>query len=200
MIDILYCDTRTRKARNNTLSSNKGRFLSKGVYHSVTLHNYRIPNRSCCYSSIAVGYLKQHIIKVCHHKQNQCTSLEGYTKMLKEQRGKKLTCPNCSKKFYDLNREDFDCPMCGERYIVETEEDEVIEEVVPEPVAKDEKKSTDTDELIDDDTDLAGLVIDDDDDDDDKDDDTNDDTLLPADEDDNMSDIIDIPTTDTDDS
>ena len=52
--------------------------------------------------------------------------------MLKEKRGKKLLCPNCSKKFYDLNREDFDCPMCHERYIIEVDEEEVEEVVAPE--------------------------------------------------------------------
>lgn len=116
---------------------------------------------------------------------------------LKEKRGKKIVCPNCSKSFYDLNREDFACPMCHEPYIVETEE-EVEEEIAAVPVPE-SKKEKDKADILDDDTDLADLVLDDDEDEKDSE---SDDTLLPDDdEEDNMSDILgDIPPKDEDDS
>lgn len=49
----------------------------------------------------------------------------------KDARGTKRTCQECGARFYDLNREEIICPICGSEY--------EIAHAAPEEVIEDEK-------------------------------------------------------------
>lgn len=55
---------------------------------------------------------------------------------LKAARGKKHTCKSCGARFYDLNREDIECPACGAAVEVEAPAAAPAPEPKPAPKAK----------------------------------------------------------------
>ena len=116
--------------------------------------------------------------------------------MPKAEWGVKRLCSACGARFYDLGREEAECPKCGAAFIAasamaerakaavakaDEEEDEVVEEVV--------EKAADADVVDDDD-----IAIDADSDDDD--DDIGDDVLLESDDDDDLGDFTGGPVSD----
>ncbi|PLX34803.1 MAG: TIGR02300 family protein [Hyphomicrobiales bacterium] len=92
--------------------------------------------------------------------------------MARPELGTKHVCPECGKKFYDLNRDPALCPGCG--FVIETENetpDETAFSAGSAPVSKESDSNPpesgddyDDDEagVIDSDTDLADLSDDDD--------------------------------------
>ncbi len=44
--------------------------------------------------------------------------------MSKAARGTKRLCQGCGGKFYDLNRNPIVCPLCGEEFVISSEEEE----------------------------------------------------------------------------
>lgn len=56
--------------------------------------------------------------------------------------GMKRTCPDCSARFYDLNKDPIECPSCGKTYTVDpilpSRQDQQQE--TPAPVAEDAKE------------------------------------------------------------
>lgn len=92
--------------------------------------------------------------------------------MAKPEWGKKLTCPKCGTRFYDLNKEPAVCVSCGHSFTFEP----VLKSKQPLPEDErkpDVKKSSDDDDVDlddddievedDDDDDLADVSLDDDD-------------------------------------
>ena len=84
--------------------------------------------------------------------------------MARPELGTKHTCPECEKKFYDLNRDGATCPACG--YAIAHEQDTPEEKEIPVVVKggnglKPPESGDDFDDdeagVIDDDKDLADL-------------------------------------------
>ena len=96
--------------------------------------------------------------------------------MPKEEWGVKRTCPKCSTRFYDLQRDPMTCPSCGEVFSLDSllnpgGRTSRTEKASAEPVADIAKPSTDDDDVDvlddgDDDTDvdLGDDVLDEDED------------------------------------
>jgi uncharacterized protein (TIGR02300 family) len=59
-------------------------------------------------------------------------SIEGPEHVAKPELGTKRICPNCSAKYYDLNRDPITCPTCGTVYAVAVSHKPAVERV---PVA-----------------------------------------------------------------
>ena len=88
----------------------------------------------------------------------------------KAERGTKRTCQSCSGHFYDLNREEIACPMCGVAFVIEVPEEieepvvvaaeEKPAETVVEPTKTDDDDS-DGDVIAEDGDDLADIETDD---------------------------------------
>ena len=123
--------------------------------------------------------------------------------MAKPDKGKKHTCGSCGVLFYDLNRTPITCPQCGEKVEVkallkprrpspQSRASKPVEEK-PKPVEADAEKTDDTDDTEADAEDIEG--VDDDDDDDDLIEDMSD---IGNDEDD-MSEVKEHITTDSND-
>ena len=108
-------------------------------------------------------------------------------------RGTKRTCQSCGGRFYDLNRDPIECPLCGAEYIIASapaKREPAAEKPAAEP-AKTEEETAKTDE----DVELVSLEeaeVDVDDDDD------ADDTFLEDDEDDTDNVVDIVPSGDTD--
>ena len=104
--------------------------------------------------------------------------------MPKTDLGKKLTCPSCGARFYDLNKSPACCPKCEHTFdaqpVLKPKRQPAAEpkkKVVAKPVVEEKDEDEDDEDLLDADEDLE---IDDDDDDllpdpDDDDDDDEDD-------------------------
>ncbi|MBN2906602.1 MAG: TIGR02300 family protein [Rhodobacteraceae bacterium] len=93
--------------------------------------------------------------------------------MPKEEWGVKRVCPNCSTRFYDLQRNPMTCPSCGHEFSLESLTASkgrtlVTEKARPKKAAPAEDLEADDEVVDDDDTDvdLGDDVLDDDDDDD----------------------------------
>ncbi|TCP39966.1 TIGR02300 family protein [Rhodovulum marinum] len=94
--------------------------------------------------------------------------------MPKEEWGVKRVCPNCTTRFYDLQRNPMTCPSCGHGFTLESltagkSRTLISEKATPVKAATDDDLETD-DDVIDDeddatDVDLGDDVLDDDDDD-----------------------------------
>lgn len=95
--------------------------------------------------------------------------------MPKEEWGVKRVCPNCSTRFYDLQRNPMTCPSCGHSFSLESLTSGkgrtlVADKSDAKSATSDSKESTEGSEVVldDDDTevDLGDDVLEDDDDDD----------------------------------
>ena len=93
----------------------------------------------------------------------------------KAERGTKRTCQSCNARFYDLNREEIVCPMCGAVFELETpaEPEEVATAtaetpskpvVKPVPASGSDDDVEAEDDLVELDDDDAKVATDDDDD------------------------------------
>lgn len=110
--------------------------------------------------------------------------------MPKEEWGVKRLCPNCSTRFYDLQRDPMVCPSCEHSMTLESLTSGKGRTLVADKSDKASKQTTDDDDISDD------VVLDDDDD---SDVDLGDDVLDDDDEDVSLDDIADM-STDEDDS
>ncbi|WP_095589539.1 TIGR02300 family protein [Actibacterium ureilyticum] len=108
--------------------------------------------------------------------------------MPKEEWGVKRVCPNCSTRFYDLQRDPMVCPSCGHSMSLESLTSGKGRTLVADKSDKASKQSSDDESLADD------VVLDDDDDDSDVD--LGDDVLEDDDEDVSLDDIADVSTDD----
>ncbi len=95
--------------------------------------------------------------------------------MPKEEWGVKRVCPNCSTRFYDLQRDPMTCPSCGHSFSLENLASGkgrtlVADKSDAESKTSDAKKPADDAEVVldeeDTDVDLGDDVLEDDDDDD----------------------------------
>ncbi|MBL3574485.1 TIGR02300 family protein [Rhodovulum sulfidophilum] len=94
--------------------------------------------------------------------------------MPKEEWGVKRVCPQCSTRFYDLQRDPMTCPSCGHSFPVDSlapgkQRPLIAEKAAPAKARNDEELDSD-DAIIDDDddgndVDLGDDVLEDDDDD-----------------------------------
>ena len=122
--------------------------------------------------------------------------------MPKPEWGVKRLCGSCATRFYDLGKEEAECPNCGAAYVSAlamaerakaskaTAADEDDDDVVDD---EDELETADDVSVDDDDDDDSDDVVLDDDDDDD-DDDIGDDVLLDDDDDDDdLGDFASVP-------
>ena len=99
--------------------------------------------------------------------------------MPKTDLGKKLTCPSCGARFYDLNKSPACCPKCEHTFdaqpVLKPKRQPAAEpkkKVVAKPVVEEKEEDEDEDEdLLEIDDDADDLLPDPDDDDDDDDDD-----------------------------
>ena len=102
--------------------------------------------------------------------------------MPKTDLGKKLTCPSCGARFYDLNKSPACCPKCEHTFDAQPvlkpkrqpaaePKKKVVAKVVEEEVEDEDEDDDDLLEIDDDDDDDDDLLPDPDDDDDDDDDD-----------------------------
>lgn len=107
--------------------------------------------------------------------------------MPKEEWGVKRVCPNCSTRFYDLQRDPMVCPSCEHSMSLESLTNGKGRTLVADKSDKASKQSSD-DDISDD------VVLDDDDDDTDVD--LGDDVLEDDDEDVSLDDIADVSTDD----
>lgn len=112
--------------------------------------------------------------------------------MPKEEWGVKRVCPNCSTRFYDLQRDPMTCPSCGHSFSLESLTSGKGRTLVADKVDAKSKpevaEEPETDDVVLDDTD-----------DDDADVDLGDDVLEDDDDDDvSLDDIADVPAEDDD--
>lgn len=65
----------------------------------------------------------------------------------KQARGTKRTCQSsgCESRFYDLNRDPIECPICGSKYVIASAP--LVAGVVPEPTPAPAKDFADADAL-----------------------------------------------------
>ncbi len=90
--------------------------------------------------------------------------------MARPELGTKHSCPECEKKFYDLNREPATCPYCG--HVIKQESDKPEDKEIPVAAEDAEIKAPETGDDFNDDeagvidsaSDLADLADDDKDD------------------------------------
>ena len=68
--------------------------------------------------------------------------------------GAKHSCPECEKKFYDLNRTPATCPYCG--HVIESENDKPEDKEIPEVEENAEIKAPETGDDFNDDE--AGVI------------------------------------------
>ncbi|MBK1636931.1 TIGR02300 family protein [Rhodovulum adriaticum] len=93
--------------------------------------------------------------------------------MPKEEWGVKRVCPNCSTRFYDLQRDPMTCPSCGHSFSVDslspgksrslTQDKATPAKAAPASDLSDDEEVIEDDEATD--VDLGDDVLDDDDDD-----------------------------------
>lgn len=110
--------------------------------------------------------------------------------MPKEEWGVKRVCPNCSTRFYDLQRDPMVCPACDHGFSLESLTNPKSRTLVTRRTEEKEEPTVEADPVLEDD------VLDDDDDSSvDLDDD-----MLDDDDDDNVSldEIADVPANDED--
>ncbi len=74
--------------------------------------------------------------------------------MARAELGAKHTCPECEKKFYDLNRKPATCPYCG--HVIKLEGEKPEEKEIPVAEKNDEIKAPETGDDFNDDE--AGVI------------------------------------------